>query len=202
MRARLLLVLLWLALPTVVSAQEDLARARFLEGRAAYERGEYARAYVDWQESYEISQRPELLYNVGLAAQKMGNARAALEAFEGYLTWGRGEREAEVRGRMEALRDMQARQAAPAKAEPAAAPTPAAVAVAAQLPEPVRAPAPAAREAPKRSSRGWWIAAGVVLAAAAIAVGVAVPLAQRDSKPENVPEPNTGLTISALRWAP
>ncbi len=186
-----------LAFPAL--AQEDLARARFLEGRAAYERGEYARAYVDWQESYEISQRPELLYNVGLAAQKMGNARAALEAFEGYLTWGRGEREAEVRGRMEALRDMQARQAA--APVPTAAPTPAAVAVAAQQSEPARAPDPP-REAPRRSSRGWWIAAGVVLAAAAVAVGITVPLAQRDSKPENVPEPNTGLTINALRWAP
>ncbi len=177
---------------------EDLAKARFLEGRAAYERGDYARAYVNWQESHELSQRPELLYNVGLAAQKMGNARAALEAFEGYLTWGRGEREAEVRGRIEALRDMQARQGPAPKAEPAPAPAPAAVAAAAQQAEPARPPVPQ-REAPKRSSKGWWIAAGVVLAAG-VAVAIAVPLAQRDNKPENMP--NTGLTVDALRWAP
>jgi hypothetical protein len=53
MRARSFTVRLCFSNPTAVLAQalpnEDIAQAHFLEGRATYERGESARASVDWQ---------------------------------------------------------------------------------------------------------------------------------------------------------
>lgn len=60
---------------------EQLARERFTAGRDAYQQGHYQDAYTDFQLSYDLSQRPALLYNLGLAAQKLGKVREALDAF-------------------------------------------------------------------------------------------------------------------------
>jgi tetratricopeptide (TPR) repeat protein len=210
MPARLLFLWLSLACASVLaedkSETESLARTLFVGAREAYERGDYASAYADFQLSYDLSQRPELLYNVGLAAQKLGRGDEALAAFEGYLAWGKGERAEEVRGRVAALRDLAAHQPSPAQVAVAPAPrqteawvAPVAVARAAEPAVPAPAPEPVER---RGSARAWWIATGVVLVAAAIAVGVAVPLSKRDTKPDSAPEPNTGLTIKALSWAP
>lgn len=138
---------------TSEQANEDLARARFLEGRAAYDARDYVRAYEQFQASYSMSKQPKLLYNLGLSAQKLGKLSEAVQYFESYLAWGEGDRSEEVRGRLAALRDMVAQQstapasvAPPAVTEPVAA---AAVAVAepvAPATVPALAPAPSASE--------------------------------------------------------
>lgn len=169
------------------------ARAHFARGRAAYEHGDFAVALDAFQAAYAASQHPKLLYNLGLAEQRLGNASGAVEAFESYLAWGQGDREEEVRGRLAALRDLAKQQ------PPPSAPGPAETAAAAP-PEPSPPPAaPVDSAPPSRSRRVWWIAGGVALAAALV-VGVAVPLSQRDRTTLEEPETNTGLTIRALRW--
>ncbi len=65
--------------------RDDEAREVFERGRAAYARGEYEGALAAFQEAYELSERPELLYNIGQTADRLRRDREALEAFDGYL---------------------------------------------------------------------------------------------------------------------
>jgi tetratricopeptide (TPR) repeat protein len=85
-------------------AGDAAAREHFLRGQAAFEAADYEQALVHLQESYRLSQRGQLQYNIGVTASHLGRAEEALEAFEHYL----GEvenptREQEVRKRMAAL---------------------------------------------------------------------------------------------------
>jgi tetratricopeptide (TPR) repeat protein len=82
------------ALPSSLSAQQqnsaadahdDEARGLFLAGRAAYEDARYQDAFDYFRRSYELSKRPELLYNIGQAAAMSGRDREALDAFEAYI---------------------------------------------------------------------------------------------------------------------
>jgi tetratricopeptide (TPR) repeat protein len=74
--------------PAVAVAQpsnDAEARARFQAGEAAYARGDYPAALEDFERSYTLSQRPGLLFNIGLAAQRARRRERALEAFQEYL---------------------------------------------------------------------------------------------------------------------
>jgi len=106
--AVLALILSMLAEPT--SAQEtanDVAARQYFEnGRVAFEGADYERALVYFRHAYRLSQRSELQYNVGVAADRLQREGEALEAFEQYLEDSeQPEREAEVRERIEALRE-------------------------------------------------------------------------------------------------
>jgi tetratricopeptide (TPR) repeat protein len=86
------------------TAGDAAAREHFLRGQAAFEAADYEQALVHLQESYRLSQRGQLQYNIGVTASHLGRAEEALEAFEHYL----GEvenptREQEVRKRVAAL---------------------------------------------------------------------------------------------------
>lgn len=87
------LALCWLAWP--VQAQEKAetvdnrdheARALFEAGRSAYTAGRYEDALVEFQRAFERSARPELLYNVGLAAMQLGRDELALDALQRFVT--------------------------------------------------------------------------------------------------------------------
>ena len=69
------------------STTDDEARARraFLEGRAALERGQTEPALAFFREAYALVPHPELLYNIGIAADRLRHDSDALAAFEGYL---------------------------------------------------------------------------------------------------------------------
>ena len=73
------------ALPPSAIAQDDEARGLFLAGRAAFDQGRYEDALDRFREAHRLSGRPELLYNIGQAADRLRRDREALEAFEGYL---------------------------------------------------------------------------------------------------------------------
>jgi len=92
-----------------VRAQSDgsdaAARQTFERGRAAFEVADYERALIYFRHAYRLSQRPELQYNIGVAASRLQREDEALEAFERYLTDTEdAERELEVKERIEALR--------------------------------------------------------------------------------------------------
>ncbi|MEM7604555.1 MAG: tetratricopeptide repeat protein, partial [Myxococcota bacterium] len=67
------------------SAEEREARALFSAGEVAYSAGRYEDALERFSSAYELSGRPELLYNIGLSADRLRRDEDALEAFEGYL---------------------------------------------------------------------------------------------------------------------
>lgn len=61
------------------------ARELFEKGREAWDEGRFREAWEHWHHSYRLSRRPELLYNVGQAADRLRMDREALEAFRLYL---------------------------------------------------------------------------------------------------------------------
>lgn len=80
------------------------ARESFLLGRAAFDAADYEKAIIHLRESYRLSQRGQLQYNIGVTASHLGRADEALEAFERYLEEVESPpREQEVRRRMAAL---------------------------------------------------------------------------------------------------
>lgn len=67
------------------SANEEEARALFIAGRAAFERGEFERALDHFTHAYELSQRPGLLFNIGNTHDRLRHDREALDYLSRYL---------------------------------------------------------------------------------------------------------------------
>lgn len=67
------------------AALDDEARQLFEAGEVAYGNGRYESAYQYFQQSYELSRRELILYNMGLSAELARLDREALEAYEAYL---------------------------------------------------------------------------------------------------------------------
>jgi tetratricopeptide (TPR) repeat protein len=68
------------------AADEDQdARAHFAAGKAHYENGRYADALKDFQESFRLSRRPELAYNIGVCQERLGEYAAAIVSYRLYL---------------------------------------------------------------------------------------------------------------------
>ena len=63
----------------------DRARAEFETGASAYERGDYESALVHFEASYTVSHRPELLFNIGRALEKLGRPGEAANRLREYL---------------------------------------------------------------------------------------------------------------------
>lgn len=61
------------------------AKEHYEKGQAAYDGGRYDEAIVEWQQSYELSGEPLLLFNLGQAARKKGDCEQALGFYQDYL---------------------------------------------------------------------------------------------------------------------
>lgn len=89
-----------------VAERDAEARRLFLEGREAYERGEYRAAWDYFHRAYSMSARPALLYNVGQSADRLGLSREALKAFRLYVKkLPDADNRREVENRIRALED-------------------------------------------------------------------------------------------------
>ena len=102
-----LLVSLVYAVPATAQQTPDDAAAReyFERGRSAFEEADYEGALVYFRHAYRLSQRGELQYNIGVAADRLQREDEALEAFGHYLEDSENvAREAEVQERVIALR--------------------------------------------------------------------------------------------------
>ncbi|MET0385490.1 MAG: hypothetical protein ABW321_06010 [Polyangiales bacterium] len=64
---------------------DHAARGHFERGRSAYEAGEYRDAWAEFHEAYQLSNRPELLFNIGQTADRLGQDADAIKAFNLYL---------------------------------------------------------------------------------------------------------------------
>lgn len=101
-----------------VRATDDAAaREYFKAGRAAFDQADYESALVYFRHAYRTSGRGALLYNIGVAADRLQRDQEELEAFEQYLEeTEKPTRESEVRTRVEALRLSIAEKEATARA--------------------------------------------------------------------------------------
>ena len=107
-------VLTALVVPTArgQGAMDDEARALFNAGRVAFDDARYADALGHFRRAHELSGRTELLYNIGLAADRLRRDEEALEAFEAYLReLPDSPRSDDIRARVEILRETLARHA-------------------------------------------------------------------------------------------
>lgn len=88
------------------SAQEDTeAREVFELGRTAFNEGRFEDALDHFRRSYELSGKAELLFNIGVAADRLRLNQDALRAFEEYLeALPDAANRAEVEGRIRVLR--------------------------------------------------------------------------------------------------
>ncbi len=140
------------------AVSDDEARAVYEAGRIAFDDGRYDDALEYFRRAYELSPRPRLLYNIGASADRIRHNREALEAFEDYIEQvPDADNRRAVEARIRVLRTAAARDDALRDSITDSDDT-----------------------APKRR---WWIGVlvgGLLLAAAAVAVGVAVA---RDPRP-------------------
>lgn len=70
-------------------AQEAHAKELFAKGDAAYAEGRYEEALSAFQEAFALSGRPQLLFNVSNALERLGRYGEAVDALEKYLASGK-----------------------------------------------------------------------------------------------------------------
>lgn len=70
---------------------DEAARSRFRIGQALFDEGRYLEAAHEWEQAYELSQRPSLLFNAYLAYREAGRLADAVRTLEAYLARGEGE---------------------------------------------------------------------------------------------------------------
>lgn len=84
---------------------DQQARDLFNAGQTAFEAGRFEHARDYFRQAHQLSQRPQLLYNVAQAEDRLQNEDAALDAFEAYLeALPDADNRGAVRARIDALR--------------------------------------------------------------------------------------------------
>ena len=86
------------------AATDQRAREMFLKGDAAYAEGRYEEALASFKEAYELSGRPQLLFNISNAAERLGRYAEAVDALEKYLASGKAKDRDVVQKRLTNLR--------------------------------------------------------------------------------------------------
>jgi tetratricopeptide (TPR) repeat protein len=66
------------------AANDSRARELYEAGAVLYEEGDYRNAVVAWEEAWELSRRPLLLFNIANALERIGNLDEALESLNEY----------------------------------------------------------------------------------------------------------------------
>lgn len=85
--------------------QDNEARALFEAGRVAFDEGRFENALEYFERAYALSRRPQLLYNIGSAADRLRRDREALQHFEAFLqAVPNSPNRAHVEGRIRVLR--------------------------------------------------------------------------------------------------
>jgi tetratricopeptide (TPR) repeat protein len=84
MRA-LIAFLLLVAAAGRASAGEAAGHAEFEQGSKAYAEADYRTALIAFKRAYDLSERPELLYNIGQCHRHLGEKREAVEVWKHFL---------------------------------------------------------------------------------------------------------------------
>src|SRR4051812_8397813 len=64
---------------------QEAARAHFMAGSAYYEQANYSDAAKEFNEAHRLSQRPDLLYNIALAYERLERWDEAIASLNRYL---------------------------------------------------------------------------------------------------------------------
>lgn len=155
---------------------DEHARKFFEAGRAAYDVGNYSDALNYFQQAYELSERPQLLYNIGQCADRLRLDETALAAFRRYL-----ERvpdapnRYQVQERLKVLEEVASMKADAAELRGPVTEEPAADTHSAAVAQSLRPRAqPAVDSEPGLLSKWWvWAAAGGVVAAVVVVAVIA-----------------------------
>ncbi len=86
------------------AALDVRARELFQKGDTAYAEGRYEEALAAFQEAHELSGRPQLLFNVSNALERLGRYAEAVDALEKYLASGKAKDRDVVQKRLANLR--------------------------------------------------------------------------------------------------
>jgi tetratricopeptide (TPR) repeat protein len=147
--------------PEATKHDED-GRQHFKSGTLYFKQGQYERAIVEYQEAYELSGRPRLLFNLSLAHEKLGQLPEAIETLSRYLgTDGGIADRLDLEKRLETMKERRERQEQKAAR---VVPSPAAAAKSVEMDD--RSDA----ASPQPVYKKWWLWTGV----GAVAVGVVV----------------------------
>ena len=214
--------LLCLSLPTLARAQapaaasaasapseEDRteeAKGLFLAGRASFDAGRYADALDYFRRSYAISQRPELLYNIGIAQDRQRDDEHALQSYEAYLAaLPNAPNRAEVEKRAAAIREaLQARKEQGEDQSAATVPTPEQTAQAAQPAKPQPSAADDTQPAPAESKsvfKKWWFWTAVGVVVVGVTAGAVIAGGGGDDKTQAPLQPRSGVVVTTLEVA-
>lgn len=87
------------------AATDQRAKDLFAKGDTAYAEGRYEEALSAFQESYDLSGRPQLLFNISNAAERLGRIQEAADALEKYLASGKAKDKDVVQKRLAALKE-------------------------------------------------------------------------------------------------
>jgi tetratricopeptide (TPR) repeat protein len=68
-----------------MQAADEEARKHFQIGKLLLDSGRFQEATVEFEQAYELSGRPQLLYNLYIAYRDAGNVDKAIESLRGYL---------------------------------------------------------------------------------------------------------------------
>ncbi len=82
--------LMFVCVPTTAWAQvsasdQEAAKAHFLAGSSYYESANYSDAVKEFNEAYRLSKRPDLLYNIALGYERLGDFDNAISTLKRYL---------------------------------------------------------------------------------------------------------------------
>lgn len=174
------------------SPEDDVARSLFAAGKTAYEAGNYEDALRFFEDSHARSHRPQLLYNIGQAADRMRDDQKALAAFKAYLAaLPDADNRSEVDNRIRALERTR---------NPSAAPTPRETAQATIAPT-SDMPSEVMRRDEGDSITGKWWFWTAITGSVAVVVITAIALSSGDTIQGPV-DANTGVTVMTLDGVP
>jgi tetratricopeptide (TPR) repeat protein len=188
------------------ASDEGVARGLFQAGKAAYEAGRYEEALSYFEQAYEQSKRPRMLYNIGQAADRLRRDERALEAFREFLRVLPDDpvRE-EVEKRIAALERAEAERKQAEQAAPAAAlVTPAAAAETVEPPSSVDA-VDSSIDDPAVDSPDdggvltkWWLWTGVGVVVAGGVTALVLVLGQDDAEAAKPVAGDVGGVVQTL----
>lgn len=113
------------------------ARSLFEAGQAAFSDGRFEDALARWRESYELTEHPELLYNIATSLDRLGRLEEAMDEYEAFLeAMPDATNRNYVRRRVEVIRE----QIAGREADAASAPPPGTEGAPGVLDDPVERP--------------------------------------------------------------
>jgi tetratricopeptide (TPR) repeat protein len=121
-------------------ADMDRAKQLFENGADLYEEASYREAIAAWTEAYRLSGKPDLLYNIANAHERLAEYGAAIDAIQTYRAFATSEERELLDRRLRNLEKLLTDQQQRAQPSPSPSPSPEPVVGRAPAPEPVARP--------------------------------------------------------------